>query len=98
MGGLLLKESAYGTPNAAVLAFSHQVIYAGIKQCAAGAATTITLPGLLATDIVLITHATPNTNSRYVITIAPAANACVVTFNGATDAADYIYYAVLRAC
>jgi len=97
MGGILVKESAYGTPTS-IIAFSHQVVYAGIKQCAAAAATTISLPGLLATDIVLITPATPNTNSRYVITIAPAANSCVVTFNAATDAADYIYYAVLRAC
>ena len=98
MGGLLLKEGAYGTPNAAVIAFSHQVIYAGTKVCAAGAATTITLPGMLATDIVLITPKTPNTNSRYVITVAPAAGSCVVTFSGATDALDYFYYAVLRAC
>jgi len=98
MGGILVKESAYGTPNAAVIAFSHQVIYAGIKQCAANAALVITLLGLLATDIVLITPATPNTNSVYVITIVPAANACTVTFNGAATTDDYVYYVVLRAC
>lgn len=96
MAVIQLKENYVGIPTS-MLAFSHRVVFAGVKQLAAAASVTISLAGLLATDIVLTTFKSLNTNSRYVITVAPAADAVVVTFNGATTVDDYLFYVVLRA-
>lgn len=94
-GGILLNESAYGSPTT-VIPFSHRIAYSGNSLCAAAANKTVSVPGLLATDIVII-NLTVNSNARWVITIAPAADQFVVTFNDVTQVTDHIFYMVLRA-
>jgi hypothetical protein len=96
MAGIVLRESAYGTPTD-IIKFSHRVVYAGTKVCAANAQTVMTLPGVLATDVVIIAPKV-NANSRSVLTVLPAADTITVTFSGATQATDYFFYQVLRAC
>jgi len=94
-GGILLNESAYGSPTT-IIPFSHRIAYSGIKICDAAAHVDVSVPGLLSTDI-FICFLTVNGNGRWVITVAPTTDTCVVTFNGVTLNTDYIFYMVLRA-
>jgi hypothetical protein len=97
MAGIVIRESAYGTPAQAI-GFSHKVVYAGTNACGnATATTTITVTGVLATDLVLITFKV-NASSRQVLTVVPSADTITIVASGNTANTDYVYYAVLRAC
>jgi len=97
MGGILVRESAFGSPNQAI-AFSHSVVYAGTGQCAnADVTTALAVAGVLATDIVLVTFKV-NGSSRWILSVVPTANTITIVTNGNTANTDYFYYVVLRAC
>jgi len=97
MGGIIVNESAYGQPNTAI-AFSHKAIYVGESICGDGvAAKTVAVPGVLATDIVIVSWLI-NSLSNYLLTVIPAANAFTITASGATAVTDKVHYMVLRAC
>jgi hypothetical protein len=97
MGGILVNESAYGSPNTAI-GFSHKAIYTGISIAGDGVpGKAITVTGVLATDIVIVSFLV-NSASRFVDTVVPAADTITVTASGNTAVTDYYSYIVFRAC
>jgi len=96
MGGILVKESAFGQPNSAI-GFSHKAIYSGISVAGDGAdVKVISVPGMLATDVVIVQFLV-NASSRYIVTALPAADQITVTASGNTAVTDFYQYTVFRA-
>jgi hypothetical protein len=83
---------------AAVLQPSHVVKYAGTFQTAGGdAAETISVPGVLNTDVVVVFVKTLGTGSRSVVAAAANTDQIDVTMSGDPTTDHYLYYLVLRA-
>jgi hypothetical protein len=96
MGGIVVKESAYGIPTT-VIAFSHKVAYAGTNICGnATPTTTISLAGVLDTDVIQATFKV-NASARTILSAVPTANTITITASNNTANTDYVYYTVLRA-
>jgi hypothetical protein len=75
---------------------SHNIKYAGIANYGGGAASfNISVPGVLTTDVVLVTLAA-STNVVYLVKAASAADNIAVTLSGDPGAATKINYSVLR--
>jgi hypothetical protein len=96
MGGFVVKESAFGQPQT-VIPFSHRVVACGVHTCIANAVQTITVAGVLATDLAFAQFQT-STGSRYVKTVLPSADTLTVTCSGDPTVAGRLSYLVLRAC
>lgn len=96
MGGFFVKESAFGDPQTAI-PFSHRVVACGTHTCIANATQTITVQGILDTDLAFAQFQT-SVGSRYVKTILPTTNTLSVRCSGDPTVAGLLSYIVLRAC
>lgn len=96
MGLIQVKESAFGVPNS-LIAFSHRCVFSGTSIAGDGAAAkVISVPGVLATDIVIVTFLV-NASNRYILTVVPATDQITVTASNVTAVTDYYQYSVFRA-
>jgi hypothetical protein len=74
------------------------VKYAGAFTTEGGAAAeAITIPGVLATDLVFIQLAVAGAVPRTVLSAVPTADTITVTFSGDPDDDHELFYQVLRA-
>ena len=77
---------------------SHVVKYAGTHTTAGGAAAeAITVSGVAATDVVMITLKAQGATPRTVLYAVPTTNTITVTFSGDPSTDHVLYYQVLRA-
>ena len=96
MGGFFVKESAFGNPQTAI-PFSHRVVACGTHTCTAEATQTITVVGVLSTDLAFSQFKT-SVGSRYVKTTLPTTDTLTVRCSGDPTVAGLLNYVVLRAC
>ncbi len=77
---------------------SHVVKYAGKHTTVGGAAAeAITVSGVAATDVVLVTLQTEGSTPRSIVKAVPSTNTITVTFSGDPAADHIVAYQVLRA-
>jgi len=76
----------------------HRVAFAASVTTAGGAAAeAITVTGLLATDIVSVTHRTQGAGAQTILSAAPTADTLTVTFSADPSTDNVIDYVVHRA-
>lgn len=77
---------------------SHVVKYAGTHTTAGGAAAeAITVSGVAATDVIMITLKAQGVTPQTVLYAVPTTNTITVTFSGDPSTDHVLYYQVLRA-
>jgi hypothetical protein len=77
---------------------SHVVKYAGKATTVGGAAAeAITVTGVAATDVVIVTLQTEGGTPRSIVKAVPSTNTITVTFSGDPAADHIVAYQVLRA-
>jgi hypothetical protein len=106
LGDLIEAAEEGGLANNAVslehldsgIAPSHVVKYAGKATTAGGAAAeAITVTGVAATDVVIVTLQTEGATPRSIVKAVPSTNTITVTFSGDPSTDHIVAYQVLRA-